>query len=123
LYYYKGGRQGNSICTNWRNNVNEKEYFEKSITIKTISMRDILSKYSKVKELWLNCEGSEIPIIMNTPLELLGKCEYIMCEFHRFSSFLNISEGDVLKCIEKLSPLFTCKLIENFHPCYEMFRK
>lgn len=123
LIYYKDGNIGNSICHTWREGINEDDIYDKIVTIPMISMADVLNRFSEVKELWLNCEGSEIPILMNTPLELLKRCEYISCEFHRFSSFLKITNGQIKTCIERLKEIFEPVLGEDYHPYYEFFRR
>jgi FkbM family methyltransferase len=123
LQLYRGGQQGDTICSQWQQHVVEKEYFDGSREVRVVTMASVLRRFNRVRELWLNCEGSEIPILMGTPVELLTRCQYISVEFHRFSSFLNITNGDVIACVHKLSEKFDAKCVEDYHPYYEFFRK
>lgn len=54
------------------------------------------------KILLMNCEGSEIDIINNTPLEALETFDIINVEFHHHVS----SESDIQSCINKLTIKF-----------------
>jgi len=123
LYYYRSGQIGNTITPVWQSHVTLSEYFDKKVEVNVVSMESVLQRFKEVKELWLNCEGSEIPILANTPLPLLARCEYISVEFHRFSSFLRITNGQVLACVERLKEHFNPVCGEDYHPYYEFFRK
>lgn len=123
LYKFKGGPLGDSIYPKWQKDISKSEYFDGEVKVKTVSMASILRTFPVVRECYMNCEGSEIPILLNTPLNLLGRCQYLCVEFHRFSSFLDISNGDVLRCVERLRPLFNICCIEDYHPAYEFTRK
>lgn len=123
LRSYNGGEQGDTICTKWQPHVVDSEYFNGSREVQVVSMTSVLRRFERVRELWLNCEGSEIPILMNTPVELLARCSYISVEFHRFSSFLSITNGDVIACVQRLTAVFEPQCIEDYHPYYEFFRR
>jgi FkbM family methyltransferase len=123
LYYYRGGPIGNSITMAWRGHVELHEYFERKMEVQVVSMESVLQRFARVKELWLNCEGAEILILMNTPAHLFARCDYISVEFHRFSSFLNITNGQILACVERLKEHFRPVLGEDYHPYWEFFRK
>ena len=70
LRSYNGGEQGDTICTKWQSHVVDSEHFNGSREVQVVSMTSVLRRFERVRELWLNCEGSEIPILMNTPVEL-----------------------------------------------------
>ena len=78
--------------------------------VKVISMKSILERvtdiFGQIDKLLINCEGSEIEIIKNTPMTLFRKCKYIFVQFHPFVKFLDISEDDVKECMTKLKEEF-----------------
>ena len=100
---------------------NLEDYYNDGYIVNVVSCLSILEKYERVHTLMLNCEGSEIPILMNTPMGQLKKCKNIEVEFHVFMKFYNLDT--VKKCLERLEPHFKIKCKDDFHPCYELKRK
>ena len=91
--------------------------------VEVVAMGDILSKYNGVRTLYLNCEGSEIPILMDTPIELLMRCKHINVEFHQNCPYLNISKEDVMACVKKLEEKFQANLVSKENPYYTFVRR
>lgn len=123
LYRFKESALGNTVLgpARWRDRVDTADFIG-TVEVLSTSMASVLSRFDRVRELWLNCEGAEIDILMNTPMDLLARCAYISVEFHRFSTFLNITNGDVMSCVDRLSSKFRAVCSENYHPYYEFFR-
>lgn len=123
LFRFKEGALGNTVLDieRWCSGV-EVVDFVGTVDIPAISMLSVLDRFTNVKELWLNCEGAEIDILMNTPIEALAKCAYVSVEFHRFSTFLNITNSDVMACVQRMSQRFRPVCGEEYHPYYEFFR-
>ena len=90
--------------------------------VDVVAMSDVLLTYPEIERMTINCEGSEISIIMDTPIELLARCKDIGVEFHRFCKYLNISVEDVKKCVKKLEERFTSRVIDPTQP-YMTFRR
>jgi len=88
-------------------------YRNRLIEVDVISMSSILERFNEIDELHINCEGSEIPIIMETDLELFRKCKYIKVQFHNFVPFLNITQEDTAKCATKLLECFELKVLKR----------
>jgi FkbM family methyltransferase len=84
--------------------------------VDVVAMTDVLLPYESVEHLSLNCEGSEISIIMDTPIELLARCKNIGVEFHHFCDYLDISDVDVQQCVTKLEERFTSKIVNVTQP-------
>ncbi|MFX0138508.1 MAG: hypothetical protein ACFFDN_33000 [Candidatus Hodarchaeota archaeon] len=95
--------------------------------VETVSMESVLkrvlSKFGYVDKLLLNCEGSEIPIINWTPIELFDKCKFIFVQFHPFIKVLNINKSQVLKCIKKLETNFKPDCISTRYFKYRFWHK
>ena len=90
--------------------------------VDVVAMADVLLPYADVERLSLNCEGSEISIIMDTPIELLARCRSIGVEFHHFCDYLNISNEEVQQCVDKLKNRFVSRVIDPVQP-YITFRR
>ncbi len=86
-------------------------------------MSSILKRFDKIDELHINCEGSEIPIILGTDLLLFEKCMFIQVQFHDFVPFLSVTEEDVRACIEKLQQSFTIEQIKRGSTTFVFRRK
>lgn len=79
--------------------------------VKLVSIRSILEKYSEIEELHLVCEGEEIPIILETPIDLLLRCRVIVsCFFWEYPYFHQTEEMEK-KCIDKLSKYYIVEQI------------
>jgi len=89
--------------------------------VSVVSMQSILERFDRIDELHINCEGSEIPIVMETDLSLFEKCDFIFIQFHTFIPFLSITQEDMLKCIEKLKSKFTAKKIHKHDWAFKKF--
>ena len=84
--------------------------------VEVVSMRSVLSEYPEVQHLTMNCEGSEVSIILDTPIELLARCRGVGVEFHRFCEYLSVTNEDVRRCIDKLSGRFRHRVTDPGPP-------
>ena len=91
--------------------------------VEVVAMSDILLKYNGVRTLNLNCEGSEMSILMDTPIELLMRCKHIDVEFHQNCPYLNISKEDVMACVKKLEEKFVATRVSDENPYYSFVRR
>ena len=91
--------------------------------VEVVSLDSILKDVPEVSVLNLNCEGSEIEIIMGTSLANLKKCKCIAIEFHKHSQKLNMTDKMIADCIDKLASLFEVVDKRTYHPYFEFFRK
>jgi FkbM family methyltransferase len=91
--------------------------------VDVVAMSDILSAHLGVHRMSLNCEGSEISILMETPIELLARCKNIDVEFHQCCTHLNITDEDVQKCVSKMRQRFICKIVDPTQPYMTFKRK
>jgi len=93
-----------------------------------VSIDSVLAKWDKVDLLVLNCEGAELPILLNS--KELHRCKQITVEFHahcgdKFDP--PITGNDVDKCVEYLksqgfNAMHTDKKRKPAHPDY-LFHK
>jgi len=90
--------------------------------VDVISMASVLKLFDDIEKLVMNCEGAEISIIMDTPLDLLSRCKRIEVEFHRFCSYLNVTEDDIQHCIGKLKPKFSNHIADSSIPYISFVR-
>lgn len=79
------------------------------LTVEVISINSILDRFEHIDELHINCEGSEIPMIMENDPTLFERCDFIQVQFHEFVPFLDITKADVMECVEKLKSSFTAE--------------
>lgn len=84
--------------------------------VSVVAMSDVLSPHPEIHRMSLNCEGSEISILTETPIELLARCKNIDVEFHQFCAYLHITDEDVQKCISKLRYDFIHKITDPTQP-------
>lgn len=95
--------------------------------VKTVSMTDIINRihdtYGRIDRLLINCEGSELQIIDETPASCFGLCNYMFVQFHHWIDFINISQDDTDRCVAKLSKVFEVQLLHRKWAKYEFRRK
>lgn len=108
--YYKEGADG----PRW---ILTDEYL-----VKAVSIRSILEKFSEIEELYINCEGEEIPMIMDNPIDLFLRCKRVDVEFHCHVPHLNMTEQIVLDCIEKWRKNFI-PTKKDYKPTYQFVRR
>jgi len=65
-----------------------------------VSIRSVLEKFHEVVALYINCGEDEIPIILNTPVDLFLGCKRIVVEFHCSTSLIS-------KCLKRWAKYFT----------------
>jgi len=94
-----------------------------SYKVQTVSMASILKQFKHIDLLLINCEGSEIPIILNTDLYLFEKCYQIDVSFHHFVSYLKITMHQIKQCLDKMHTSFNYTLIKPKHPFYSFINK
>ena len=88
--------------------------------IKVVSMKSVLDRFDEVYCAHINCEGSEIAILNNTPIADLIKCRIIDVEFH---VFIGMYDASVVKgCLDRLSKYYKIKCDDTYHPCYTLRR-
>ena len=110
---------GNSTILDTRSN----DSFQDSYEVDVVTLDSVLKPVKSVHGLYLNCEGSEIPIIMGTSLDNFVKCRRIYVEFHKFVKRLRITDEIIEACVQKLGQQFTIKDKHTYHPYYEFLRK
>ena len=106
--------------------IEDTRYFlANEYSVETVSIRSVLEKFDEIEELFINCEGEEIPIIMENPVDLFLRCKKIYVEFHCHCSFLNQTKEMVLECVEKWKDAFEPILAENlkYKPWYQFNRR
>lgn len=94
-----------------------------SYKVRVVSMASVLKQFKCIDFLWINCEGAEIPIILNTELSLFEKCDRIDVSFHCFVPCLKITDKQVQQCLDKLSPSFHCALKDPEYHLYSFTNK
>lgn len=94
-----------------------------SYRVQVVSMVSILKRFEHIDFLLINCEGAEIPIILNTDLLLFEKCNRIDVSFHRFVPYLKITTCQVQQCLDKLCASFSCTLVKPKHPFFSFINK
>lgn len=103
---------GSTICDNFYSEENVSDHYEPGIAIDTISLSAILHEQIVVDTLYLDCEGTEFDLLMNTPIHSLVRCHHIWVEFHNLSKILSFEREDVDKILVRLAPYFSY-IIEN----------
>lgn len=107
-------KKGSSSSTHFEKNWESELYplnfkLVDSYPVKTILMSEILEAHEEIDKLFINCEGEEISIVKNTPIDLFLRCKWIEIHFHfqteRYD-YLHLSEKDRDFCIKKLSEYF-----------------
>jgi FkbM family methyltransferase len=98
-----------------------KGSLENTIEVSAVTFSDIIAKYGQFDYVYINCEGSEIPIILTTPMETLLKCSVLFVQFHRFIGL--VSDSDIEQCLKKLKNDFEFKIIEPQYPNYKFIQK
>lgn len=110
---------GNSSITTNRDSYKYKNEYK----VKVVSLDSVLESIKFVHILHLNCEGAEIPILMNTSLLNLRKCGRIYVEFHAFAARCRVTDEMVQACVKRLSENFVVKDCHTYHPYYEFLRR
>lgn len=91
-------------------------------SVKAVSLISVLNKFTEIEELHINCEGEEIPMIMNNSVDLFLRCKRIYVEFHCHVSHLNMTEQMVAKCVERWEVNFISTKLD-YKPNYRFDRK
>jgi len=92
-------------------------------TVKVVSLKSILEPLEEVEIMNINCEGSEIDIILGTPIEFLVRCKNISIEFHKHYEMLKQTDEMIESCIKKLQERFEVDDHQTYHPYFEFIRK
>ena len=110
----------------------QKEKFEDNryyvvdeYSVKAVSIHSVLEKFEEIEELHINCEGEEVPMIMENPVDLFLRCKKIYVEFHCHCSHLKMTKQMVLECVKKWEKDFesTCIKGLEYKPFYQFIRK
>ena len=103
FYKYEGNGQDNGIIEHTED---DKKRIVNSYEVETMTVYDILGAIEgdNIDLLKLDCEGSEVSILLGLNSESLSKIRQITVEFHNFyDKFKNkISDDDVRLCVQKL---------------------
>lgn len=94
---------------------------DNTIEVPAVTFSEIIAKYGEFDFVYINCEGSEIAILLTTPVETLLQCAVIFVQFHKFIGL--VSNTDIRNCINKLEAYFDPELIEANYPNYKFVRK
>ncbi len=119
ILYFSGG--GSTIF----DKIDPGDYPDEKYEVDVVSLSSILKSVLNVKILHINCEGSEIPIIMGTPLDLFERCSSIWIEFHGIAHYpkLGITDEMIDECVEKLKASFKAKDFKTYHPYWQFRQK
>ncbi|HUU88881.1 MAG TPA: hypothetical protein VMX17_14175 [Candidatus Glassbacteria bacterium] len=82
---------------------------------KAFSIHSVLEKFDKVDILYLNCEGEEVPIVLNNPIDLFLRCKKIIVEFQGYSTLQE-------ECLKKWEKAFAVSKLDS-KPTYRFMRK
>jgi len=113
----------------WRSDVNQKEVsfyldsyetntgvgtvmVENGVSVDTISLDNILSKFDKVRILKIDVEGSEFPILLTS--KLLNKVDEIIGEFHEYETLENLPENCKIDGYSKYTRYDISNYLEQF---------
>ncbi|MHA2120009.1 MAG: hypothetical protein ACW990_02265 [Promethearchaeota archaeon] len=100
-----------------------KEFYPVELVSMESVLKGVLDKFGYIDKLLINCEGSEIPIINWTPIELFDKCKFMFVQFHPFLKALRIDSKQVLKCIQKLESCFKVDCISKRYSKYRFWHR
>lgn len=100
---------------------NETDLKIKVVSISTV-VTSIYERFGRIDKLLINCEGAEIEIIENTPMENFRLCKYIFVQFHPFMPELGIKDGEVKKCVHKLYSYYKVHRYEKTYYKYGFHR-
>ena len=92
-----------------------------TIEVSAVTFSEVIVRHGQFDYVYINCEGSEIPVILTTPMESLLKCSVLFVQFHRFIGL--VSDSDIEQCLKKLKTDFDFKIIEPRYPNYKFVRK
>jgi hypothetical protein len=110
-----------------QDNQKSEEILGNSVRVKMVSLESIIEKvykkYHRIDKLLINCEGSEIEIINETPLHLFSHCKFLFVQFHDFLPVLNIQKQDIQKCLKKLETVFRKQITNAKYSKYNFYRK
>jgi hypothetical protein len=85
--------------------------------IKSISLSEVAkavySEYGTVDKLLMNCEGSEVDIVLKTPSDVFSLIKTVVVSFHLFVPDFKITEDAYRRCIAKLSRTHTGRLLNE----------
>jgi len=74
--------------------------------VEAVTLTDVLAPFEEVDELNVNCEGEEVRLMLETPMETLLKCKMMLVEYHGFVEFIGITKDQVQQCNDRLWPHF-----------------
>jgi len=101
----------------------EKFRTKDSYEVEVEDIKKILEKWKPINEIYFDCEGSEISLIMETPVELFLQAEYIEIEFHTFLEHLNQTKEQVSACLEKFDFHYRVEVKNDYWGIYSLYRK
>lgn len=111
-----------TTCMRWREDFWKRGVLGWAYPVKVVSLASILAGHESIDELHIDCEGAEIDMLLNTPIELLEKCRLIWVEFHNHSKVVNVTYDDIEQCVRKVKDSFSCRVVNSDHPDYEFRR-
>lgn len=94
---------------------------ENTIEVDALTFSDVLARHGDFDCVYMNCEGSEIPILLTTPVGALLRCPVIFVQFHKFIGL--VSCADLHACLKKLEPYFDSQVVDPNYPNYKFLRK
>jgi len=113
------------LCSDGGNStiLKREDFSGKSYLVEVVTLDSILKQFEEVDVLHINCEGSEVPILISTSLDNLKRCKAIFVEFHRFCRKLHITNKMITACLRRLQSEFEVVNLGTYHPYYEFFRR
>lgn len=99
------------------------ERYSSSIKVEKMSFSAVVSQFSKIDFCNMDCEGSEMEILMETAAEDLQKVGGFLVEFHVFDDFeIPQTDEDVKQVVDRMESIgFTAEKLGD-HPDY-LFRR
>jgi FkbM family methyltransferase len=99
----------------------QREGNGETVEVPATTLEAIVTQYGSFDVVYINCEGCEIPVILSTPIEILGQCSVIFVQFHKFIGL--VSDEDIEGCLKKLKADFDYKIVNPRYPNYKFVRK
>lgn len=104
---------------------NNRYFLADEYSVENVSIHSVLEQFEEIEELYINCEGEEIPIIMENPVDLFLRCKRIYVEFHCHCPYLKQTKEKVLECVSKWEDYFEPILAKglDYKPWYQFNRR
>ena len=100
-------------------------YVADEYSVKAVSIRSVLEKFDEIEELFINCEGEEVPMILENPIDIFLRCKKIYVEFHCHCPHLKMTGQMVSECVKRWEKDFEAICIKGleYKPYYQFDRK